>query len=312
MKFKLTHHQWILDGKILHQAGLTHAQVPKAVVHQESVKLFFASRASGVASVYSIDLKEREITAQIKSISKMRLELSPSVEKGTFDDEGVMPACVIRMNESYYMYYSGWNSRNTVPYHNATGLAVFDRDLILMKRYKGPVFDRELNFPFLAVTPTVFKRKSDLLSCYYINGNGWLQHNGRYEPDYTIRYATSKDGLYWTRYTHDPVQGASTGWCFSNPCHFSIGDESYIIVSKRKMFDFRNNAENGYRLAVYKEEREGVLVECEIEFAQPIQASMMQCYPDVIAIEGKLWCFYNGNGFGSSGIGVGELTIAEQ
>ena len=31
----------------------------------------------------------------------------------TFDDEGVMPAQILK--NTYYMFYSGWNSRNTVP-----------------------------------------------------------------------------------------------------------------------------------------------------------------------------------------------------
>jgi hypothetical protein len=35
--------------------------------------------------------------------------------------------------------------------------------------------------------------------------------------------------------------------------------------------------------------------------------STMQCYPYVIEIDGKLCMFYNGNGFGQSGIGLAIL-----
>lgn len=35
----------------------------------------------------------------------------------------------------------------------------------------------------------------------------------------------------------------------------------------------------------------------------------MQCYPYVIAIDGKTYLFYNGNGFGQSGIGLALLDV---
>ncbi|WP_245213935.1 hypothetical protein [Rhodoferax sp. AJA081-3] len=47
-------------------------------------------------------------------------------EPGTFDDSGMMPSSIVKVGDRIFLYYIGWNVRNTVPYHNSVGLAVSD------------------------------------------------------------------------------------------------------------------------------------------------------------------------------------------
>src|SRR4029077_10228490 len=96
------------------------------------------------------DLK-RIVTVQEQSI----LEYG---KPGTFDDEGIMPAYVLEQPQGIWMYYSGWNRRVSVPYHNSTGLAVSDDDGdSFVRKFEGPIMDRTPQEPYLAVTPSVLQ-----------------------------------------------------------------------------------------------------------------------------------------------------------
>ena len=50
--------------------------------------------------------------------------LLPLGQRGTFDDNGMMPSCIVADGQLRYLYYIGWNPQVTVSYRVSIGLAV--------------------------------------------------------------------------------------------------------------------------------------------------------------------------------------------
>src|SRR5665213_4213891 len=122
--------------------------------------------------------------------------LTPSAP-GTFDDDGAMPACVLRVDGRVSLYYSGWNQGVTVPYRNSIGLATSDDDGRTFQRmFEGPVMDRTAEEPYIAVTPTII-RAASRWQMWYISGLRWVPVSDRLEPIYVIKYAESSNGIRW-------------------------------------------------------------------------------------------------------------------
>ncbi|MBE9524437.1 MAG: hypothetical protein IMY76_05015, partial [Chloroflexi bacterium] len=101
----------------------THAQIPTVdVLDEKRLRVFFSSRDDSNRSLIAV----MELDAMNPS-NILNIQASPVLPiglPGTFDDCGMMPSSVVDWDEKKYMYYIGWNVRNTVPYHNSVGLAV--------------------------------------------------------------------------------------------------------------------------------------------------------------------------------------------
>jgi hypothetical protein len=229
---------------------------------------------------------------------------------GTFDDEGIMPACTVQHDDDIWMYYSGWNRRTTVPYHNATGLAVStDGGLTYQRKFEGPVLDRTPEEPYLAVTPCVL-RDGDAWRSWYISGIAWEQVDGKYEPVYVIKSARSDDGIHWQRSNTQCVEQQHPLEAFSHPTVVSGGDRYHMWYCHRDSKEFRDGRGSyriGYAYSTDGERWTRADEAAGIGVSSDGFDSTMQCYPYVIEVDDATYMFYNGNGFGQSGIGLAVL-----
>ena len=281
-------------------------QVPKMLIKPDGYDLYYADRQNNRSLI-----KKLTFTSDFQLTEKdAETVLRPSEVKGTFDDEGVMPACILTSDDRNYMFYSGWNSRNSVPYHNATGLADITSKGCIRRRFQGPVLDRGPDFPFLAVTPTVWGTKGSY-HCIYVNGDGWIEHKGTQEVLYSMKYAVSNDLKIWDRRSHSLIEEPDGRVCHSNPCHFRYGTETFIAYCARKPLEFRTNSQNSYVLRIAEWNIDELRLEpCELEIdAERIPGfdDEMMAYPEVFPTSQGLRVLYNGNGFGRAGIGILDL-----
>src|SRR5579872_5280561 len=148
--------RWKKLGRVFHlesseHRSTTHAQGAVTLVKEECVRVYFAARGKeGKSYPAYVDLARNELTRVLKVHEQPVMALGAP---GTFDDEGVMPACMLGQGKSIWLYYSGWNRRGVVPYHNATGLAESHDGGSTFKRvFEGPVLERTPEEPYLAVT----------------------------------------------------------------------------------------------------------------------------------------------------------------
>jgi hypothetical protein len=145
---------------------------------------------------------------------------------------------------------------------------------------------------------------------WYISGVRWVDIEGRYEPVYVIKYATSHDGIAWHRPNHQCIVQSHELEAFSHPSVIKKGDRYLMWYCFRHSRDYRDGA-GSYRIG-HAESYDGL----EWKRMDKIDGldvspngwdSTMTCYPFVVTIDGQIVMFYNGNGFGQTGFGYAIL-----
>jgi hypothetical protein len=303
---------WKTYGRIFNPAVhapwvYSHAQVPTALVMGDRVRVFYAGRnASGTSFITYADFDKADPT-KIRHVHDKPIMALGKI--GTFDDEGMMPSDIVSAGGRLYFYYSGWNRRLTSPYHNATGMLVSeDGGDSFTRPFEGPVLDRFLTEPYLAVTPTVLVEEGQW-KMWYVSGLAWKEVEGHYEPVYVIKHAYSSDGMRWERPGHICIRQQHEMEAFSRPRVIRDNGIYKMWYCFRDSYDYRGGA-GSYRMG-YAESNDG-LEWLRMDNAQNRQLARsdwdneMQCYPYVVMIEGRHYMFYNGNGFGRSGFGLAE------
>lgn len=294
----------ILNSKNSDIFATNHMQGPVAYLMKNKVRIYFAARnASGRSYPAYIDVDRSD---PVRFLGVRADTIMPPGPPGTFDDEGNMPACVIKVDDELRMYYSGWNRRVTIPYHNTTGLA-FSRDGgdTFERGFEGPILERTPFEPFMAVTPWVTK-EDDLWRMWYVSGLSWPLVDGKLEPVYGIKYADSRDGINWRRPNLLAVPRRHEMEAMARPTVLCRRGCYHMWFCYRDSHDFRDG-KGSYRIG-YAQSRDGLEWNrndqlAGIEISETGWDSTMMCYPYVLEIDGRIYMFYNGNSFGQTGIG---------
>jgi len=235
-------------------------------------------------------------------------------ELGTFDDNGIMPGSLVETDGTLYLYYVGWNASVSVPYRNAVGLAISrDGGLTFEKPFPGAVVDRNLREPYFTLSPCVMK-EGERWQMWYGSVTGFIRprDDAKPEPIYVIKYATSRDGIEWERSNLTCIHPRHRLECNARPTVLRDGARLRMWFCFRESENFRDGA-GSYRIG-YAESEDGVHWErrdeaAGIELAEKGWDAKMLAYPSVARCAGKTYLFYNGNGFGLTGIGC---AVAEE
>ena len=291
----------------------SHAQVPTVLVKDDRLRIFYADRTPANQSFTTYLDVARDDPSRVLYLHKRPI-LSLG-RPGTFDDDGVMPAFAIEHGAQIYLYYNGWNRRVTVPFHNATGIAVSDDGGDTFTRlFEGPVLDRVPLEPYIAVTPCLLKEGDEWLM-WYSSGVDWVKVAGKQEAVYVIKHARSRDGIHWERPNVLSVPPCHPGEAFSHPSVIKTGDVYRMWYCVRGSEDYRDG-QGSYRMG-YAESRTGLAFErndaaAGITTSETGWDSTMICYPFVVTVDDRTLLFYNGNGFGQTGIGYAVWQEQEQ
>lgn len=308
---------WEKKGLIYKPSGkipwsLTHAQVPVASYLEEKnvIKIYFSTRDKQNRSLPAYIIVDADNPLNVLDISKKPLlELG---EIGTFDDCGIMPSWSITEKGRSYLYYIGWNVRNTIPYHNSIGLAISDDGVNFSKFSTGPLWDRNHIEPHYSGTSCVIKEDNGIWKNWYLSCTEWRKIKGKAEPRYHIKYAESLDGYNWKRtgaiainYKHDQEAGIVKASVLRKE------DGYHMWFAYRNFLDYRLDRNNSYRIG-YAFSNDGTIWDRQddlvgLDVSDKGWDSVMISYPHVIEVKNKTLMFYNGNGFGASGIGYAEL-----
>jgi len=287
----------------------SHIQVPTVLVKDDRLRVYYAARyQSGKSYTCYLDLDINDFRKVLNIYDK---EILTSGKPGTFDDEGIMPSEIILHENKYYFYYSGWNQRVSIPYHNATGLAVSeDGGHSFSRLYDGPILDRIATEPYLAVTPCILKEKN-LWRMWYISGLKWVEINDHFEPVYAIKYAHSIDGINWRRDSKICIPQNHELEAFSRPSVIKKNDIYCMWFCFRDSHDYRDG-KGSYRMG-YAESNDGIEWQrmdekagIDISRNKSDWDGKMICYPYIVKVRNDYYLFYNGNGFGQSGIGYAK------
>lgn len=281
----------------------THAMLPTPLrLGNRRLRLLLASADENiVSSIGWIDLDTND-PRRILAVAEEPV-LRPG-EPGHFDDNGVNPCTAINMPDgSVRLYYVGYQLHRKVPYTLFAGVAAAGENAGEFRRVsRVPVLDRGPDEVFFRTAPHVLPC-GDGWQAWYIGGGEFVDEGGRLLPRYGLRHAMSADGLTWPSVGRELLAPGPGELGFGRP--WVLRDES----GWRLWYSIRTI--QGYRLG-YAESSDG-LDWRRLDDRVGIAVSPgdwdgeMICYAAIERIGDHLYMFYNGNGYGRTGVGLAIL-----
>jgi hypothetical protein len=286
----------------------THAQVPTVDVLSDKVwRVYFSARdALNQSRISYFDVEAGNPGNVIYKHDSPILRLG---NLGAFDDAGMMPSSIVTVGGVKYLYYTGWSVRNSVPYQNAIGLAIStDGGQTYERVGEGPVLGLSLHEPYFIGTATVIY-EGGLWRNWYAACTGWEVIDGKPEPRYHLKYAESLDGIEWQRHGIVAIdyKDVNEGGLVRASVVKQYGCYS-MWYSRRDIMGYRGDRQHSYRIG-YAESLDGINwkrmdAQAGIDVSDFGWDADMIAYPHVVERDKTSFLFYNGNGFGQTGIGV--------
>lgn len=308
--------RWEKRGRIFSAEGqypwlAHHASMPIALpVGPDVLRIYFGPRdAEGRSHVAFIDVATAD-PSRVLHVHD-RPALSPG-SRGSFDDSGAMPSCIIADSGALLLYYIGWNRGVTTPYRTAIGLAVsHDGGVTFERVFDGPILDRSLHDPFFCTSPFVL-REDGRWRMWYASATGWLDVGGKPEASYQVRYAESANGHLWSPSGLTCLPYVFDGETNVRPSVLHENGLYRMWYCVRSNAGYRTDKARSYRMG-YAESADGLdwrRLDDLVGIGRSEQGwdSEMIAYPHVFACRGAKYMLYCGNGFGMSGFGYAVLA----
>lgn len=306
-----THFSKLLDRE------MSHIQSPALLRVSYANRIYFCSRVIGeksdgkfISRIYYVDFNES--FTEISDFS--RVEVAKLGEIGTFDQHGTNPISVVDFRGKILIYYVGWARSVDVPYAANIGvlLATSESGTEFERFFPGPVISFDQDEPFLLGSPRV-KEFNGILYMWYVSGKSWNVVNGRPEPTYKIRMATSNDGIFWKKINKDLIQDSiDENECQAAPEVISLGSGYLMIYSYRS--NSRSNENSEYQVNIaYSDD----LVNWDTEPVNPKQkktSSNMQntSYYNLFREGENFRALFQLEKMGQAGIGIGTIVLDKE
>ncbi len=286
----------------------SHAQIPTVLDLGDKLRAYVAYRPRpGFSLTTFLDL-DREDPSKVLHVHEGPI-LDPG-PPGSFDAHGIMPQAVTIHDEQVWLYYSGWSRRVDIPYSNWTGLAVSDDDgTTFRKMFPGPIVDRTPTEIYSATGCCVLRTPSRW-HMWYASGVDWHEIDGRQEELYTIKHASSSDGVCWARDDRVLLPDLRTPEPKHRPAVVQLGDTYHMWFCYRGIEGFRDGS-NSYRIGYASSSDLDTWNRDDAAAGLDVSAdgwdSSMVAYPCVVDTPKATFMFYSGNGFGAEGFGYAVL-----
>jgi hypothetical protein len=290
------------------------AQAPHVLIFDDFIRVYFSCRPPadehGQYVSYSswLDLDRKDL---FKVLRIAEHPILPLGELGTFDEFGTYPVSVVRHGDEMRAYYAGWTRCESVPFNVAIGMAVSHNEGQTFERIgPGPILSYSHDEPFILSGPKI-RRFNDKWYLFYIAGKKWIIDNGRPEPVYRIRLATSDDGINFQKMERDLIETKlEADEAQASPDVFFRDGRYHMFFCYRYSTGYRSR-ERGYRIGYAWSEdllnwhRDDA--QTNIDISEEGFDDEMVSYPHVFELDGETYMFYLGNGVGRFGFGAAKL-----
>ena len=271
----------------------THCMMPTPLHLYDNVyKIFFGSRNSENQSSIGYAIIDLNDPTEIIEYSREPV-LSPG-RLGTFDDNGVLPSCVVTVEGSQYLFYVGFKPGGTTRMDLFGGLALSEDSGKSFSRWsEAPILGRNKVNPFINTAPWVVKYRGEYLM-YYVAGVEWINKD---LPRYNIQIASSKNCLDWDRKGKVVIDFENQENALARP--YVILEDGLLKMwfsSKGKNYCFK-----------YADSTDGVnwnrkKIDFYSSSSLPKIDNEMTCYPTFLKNKETSYVLYNGNNYGLEGI----------
>ena len=305
--------KWQKLGRIFnprdHQRWWCHefAQAPATLLLEDRVRVYFSARPAPIGGMYVsytgfADFNRRDPTRLIRVSDE---PIMPLGGLGCFDQFGTYPVSVIRDDYNTRCYYAGWN-RGSARFDTAIGLAFSDSrgETFTKLGHGGPVLGASLYEPFVLSGPKIRRFRHEWCM-FYIAGKEWRMMEGRAEPIYKIRCATSDDGIRFARYNVSLIDGPKDEVQSGPDVHWD--GEKYVMLFCFRPVGNHGGLRIGY--ASCKDLNDGWIrddAQAGITVSDDPTAwdANGVRYPHWFEMDGEQYLLYNGSDFGRWGFGL--------
>ncbi len=275
----------------------THGYVPTALLLGDRIRIFTAFwDADSVGRMGFVDVAASDPTKVLGYAPAPVLDVGLP---GTFDEHGITPLAVHKVNGDVWLHYAGWQRTPDVRYLLFTGLAISRDDGATFRRHSNvPVFDRS-DQHYLVRTGFVV-HDGGRWKAWAAQSDGIIDVNGKPTPTYSLGYMESEDGIHWPAAAQPVLRttdeifgyGRSAVWWQDGQYHGLFSVRRHVV---------------GYRIE-YSTSPDGLAWEPLSqggmaflpEQTTPRQSETM--FPSLVQTSDKLLMFYNGDSFGQEGI----------
>lgn len=282
----------------------THAMVPTPYRMADRIRVFVTfCDDSGVGRPGYVDVSPSDPTKVIGASKQPLLDVGIP---GTFDDNGMVACSVAPVGQRLFMYYAGFELGVKVRYRIFTGLAISEDGGESFHRHStAPILDRSDDELYFRGGPFCMK-SADRFRLWYVAGSEWVNLEGKQMPVYDLRYAESLDGITWP--SKGQVQLALTD-------HDEHGFGRPYVIQRNGRFELfysiRKKSLRQYRMGYAESEdgrhwsRKDARLNFDVTAGSFDSEAVMYAAP--IEVDGQLFMFYNGNGFGRDGFAAAVL-----
>ncbi len=302
----------------LPEGCVSHAQSPQVLPLDDGCRIYFSTRSQDETGKFLSHVSFVEMEGDLRTIR--RTAQKPAIELGalgTFDEHGIFPLNVLRVDDEVWGYTTGWNRRVSVSVDTGIGRVVSrDGGLNFFREGDGPVLGPNLHEPFLVGDGFVIRANGQFMM-WYIFGTRWARSSPEAAPDrvYKIGKATSQDGINWQSSHGRAVIPDKIGVdeCQALPSVLLHDGVFHMVFCYRDIHGFRDDPSKSYRLG-YARSQDGqnwerLDDELGLVGTPGDWDAEMQCYPHLCKIEDELYLLYNGNRFGRDGFGLARLQL---
>lgn len=305
--------QWRKLGIVYKPTGeqnwsFSHAMVPTPVLVSPDIIRVYVTFCdpNGVGRTGFVDLDAQNPLGVINVSSEPILDIG---EPGTFDENGVLACSVVRISDdTYYMYYVGFELGTKIRYRLLSGLAISRNGGKTFERIqKTPILERSSAELYFRGGPMVIYQ-NNRFRMWYVAGSEWTNLNGKAMPVYSMKYLESDDGIHWAnegKLSLEVVNEDEHG--FGRPWVVQKSPKEYQLF-----YSVRKRSVSAYRLG-YAESLDGIKwTRKDDQMGLNVSPGSFDenaiMYSAVISVGNKTYCFYNGDGFGKDGFAVAELV----
>jgi predicted GH43/DUF377 family glycosyl hydrolase len=245
----------------------------------------------------------------LQSLSLSELSANPIIElgeRGTFDENGTSYPYVMKRDNIFYLYYLGWIRGVHVPWYNGLGLATSEDGINFSKFSKAPIFERDKK-DYLGIGSMYILEEENVMKMWYSRFSSWGKSDIDHKHYYNIKYAESTDGKMWNRFDDICVDFKDESeYAIAKPSVIKIGDKYFMWYSYRgKAYRIGFAISDNGKVWRRYDELVG------LEPGRTGWDSQMICYAYVFLSGKQLWMLYNGNGYGSTGLGLASIPLED-
>jgi predicted GH43/DUF377 family glycosyl hydrolase len=226
---------------------------------------------------------------------------------GSFDVNGVVPTCVLRVGDELRLYYTGYRlGTPEAPYSQLLGLAI--------SRDGGESFVRHSDCPVLdASAAEAVTRASahvapvgDGFTMFYSGGSRWTERDGKQLPVYNVRRLESPDGVEWRAegrvcldFANNDEHAIARPW----PMSPADGMQRMLYSYRARSHDYRIGLAVSPDGEAWERHDHGAGISTSETGWDSESIAYATCFEDA----GLDYLFYCGNGRGRTGFGYAEL-----